>query len=343
MHSVIFKNDAVGDLVHSLEAIDNITSSNKNVTVFLSKLNQNFSFLIKKTNVDIKILNYNLSFIDKLKIIFFLFRNNISKVYILSPKNYYYFLPLIFKRTKFYAICINNIKNYKRPSEFLRKFLYKHVINDRSKTFKREPSRLIQNRLTLENGKKYNYKFEVNPEKSDILQKYLPSNYIFFHFKKKIFNELNWHFNDLQLLFKEIIKYCNNIIITKDIEFDNNNKIFNDNFNSYDFKLKNFVDNKKNIIFFDNIVGEDLFNVIKYSQKVVAFHGMMTNLGFLLNKQVLDLYHCKINSWEDYRRYRNSFYEFKPKYNDYDFIIPKPDINKTIKKIKFSLKKCQKN
>ena len=70
---------------------------------------------------------------------------------------------------------------------------------------------------------------------------------------------------------------------------------------------------------------------------------MMTNLGFILNKAVLDLYHCKINSWEDYRRYRNSFYEFKPKHNDYDFIIPKKDINQTIKKIRFSLKRCKKN
>ena len=38
MHSVIFKNDAVGDLVHSIEAINNITSSSENVTIFLSKL-----------------------------------------------------------------------------------------------------------------------------------------------------------------------------------------------------------------------------------------------------------------------------------------------------------------
>ena len=175
------------------------------------------------------------------------------------------------------------------------------------------------------------------------MNKYLPDNYIFFHFKKKIFNELNWQFNDLQVLFHEFKKYCDNIIITKDIEFDNNNVLFKKNFNSYDFKLKKFIDNKENILFFDNIVGEDLFNVIKYSQKIVAFHGMMTNLGSLLNRPVLDLYHCKISSWEDYRRYRNSFYEFKPIYNNYDFIIPKKDINKTISKIKFSLNKCQKN
>ena len=67
---------------------------------------------------------------------------------------------------------------------------------------------------------------------------------------------------------------------------------------------------KKNVLFLDNIVGEDLFNVIKYSHKVVAHHGMMTCLGYLLKKPVLDLFHCKIEKWEDYRRYRNSFYEF---------------------------------
>ena len=102
-------------------------------------------------------------------------------------------------------------------------------------------------------------------------------------------------------------------------------------------------DRKKNILFFDNIVGEDLFNVIKHSKKVVAFHGMMTNLAFLLKKPVLDLFYCNIESWNDYRKYRNSFYEFKPKYEGYDFIIPKKSMQKTITKIKFSLKKCQKN
>ena len=136
-------------------------------------------------------------------------------------------------------------------------------------------------------------------------------------------------------------KYRDDIVLTKDIEIDENNILFSKNFNSYDFKFNKFIDKKRNVLFLNNIVGEDLFNVIKYSDKVIAFHGMMTSLGFLLKKPVLDLFHCKINSWEDYRRYRNSFYEFKPQYDDYDFIIPKKDINKTINKIKFSLKKCQ--
>ena len=77
---------------------------------------------------------------------------------------------------------------------------------------------------------------------------------------------------------------------------------------SLDFKSDKFISNKSNVLLFDNIVGEDLFNVIKYAHIVVSFHGMMTNLASLLKKPVLDLWHCRINSWEDYRKYRNAEY-----------------------------------
>ena len=340
MHSIVFKNDAVGDLVHSISAINNIVSSNEKVTVFLSKLSKNYGFLIKNPKVEIKILNYHLSVLEKIKLIYFLINNTADKVYILSPKNFYYFLPLIFRKIKFYAICINNINNYKRPNSFLRKFLFKFEINDREKIFKRESTRLIQNRLTSVKYDSLHKDFNINIPKSSILVKYLPKKYIYFHFRKKIFNDLGWNFHQLAILFNEFSKYIDDIVFTKDIEIDDNNILFSKKFNSYDFKFNKFTDKKKNVLFLNNIEGEDLFNVIKYSDKVIAFHGMMTNLGSLLKKPVLDLFHCKINSWEDYRRYRNSFYEFKPQYENYDFIIPKKDINKTIDKIKFSLKKC---
>ena len=65
---------------------------------------------------------------------------------------------------------------------------------------------------------------------------------------------------------------------------------------------------------------------------------MMTNLGSLNKKKILDLFFCEINKYRDYHNYRNSFYEFKPKYIGYDFIIPSKNIHKTIKKIQYSLK-----
>ena len=112
-----------------------------------------------------------------------------------------------------------------------------------------------------------------------------------------------------------------------------------DNFNSFDFKTLKFIDNSQKIIFFDNIDGEDLYNTIINSKKVIAFHGMMTNLASINKHKVLDLFHCNINNWDDYRNYRNSFYEFKPSYKGYDFTIPSKNIQKTLKKIRYSLKK----
>ncbi len=67
MHSIVFKNDAVGDLVQSLNAINNIINQNKErkITVYLSERSKNFDFLLKFENVEIKILNYDLSIIEK--------------------------------------------------------------------------------------------------------------------------------------------------------------------------------------------------------------------------------------------------------------------------------------
>ena len=90
MHSVVFKNDAVGDLVQSLNAINNIINHNKErkIIVYLSERSKNFDFLLKFENVEIKILNYDLSIIEKIKIIYNILILNISSIYILTPKNF---------------------------------------------------------------------------------------------------------------------------------------------------------------------------------------------------------------------------------------------------------------
>ena len=85
---VIFKNDAVGDLVHSIPAIHKIieNSGDKKITVFLSKRSKNFSFLINGKNIAIKILNYDLTLYDRFLILKYLFNNKIKNAYILTPK-----------------------------------------------------------------------------------------------------------------------------------------------------------------------------------------------------------------------------------------------------------------
>ena len=131
-----------------------------------------------------------MSLVEKIQLFFFILFNNIFKIYILAPKNFYYYLPIFFK-TKFYAICVDNIEGYKRPSTFLRKFLHQYVINDRSAQFKRKSTSKIQNELTMNKTVKHE-EIKISADLNDKLKKHLPNNYIYFHVKKKILNELGW-------------------------------------------------------------------------------------------------------------------------------------------------------
>ena len=341
---IIFKNDATGDLTHSLRAINNIITNNKdkNILIYLSERSKKFSFLINNKNITFKIVNYNLTLIQKIQIFCFILVNDISKAYILTPKSFYFLLPPIFRKTKFYGLCINGNNNYKRPQEFLRKYLFKYVINNRSAIFKRDSTEMIQYELTKNiNQLSLESKININIEVSDVLKKYLPKDYFYFHLKKQRLDELEWGIDEIKLLLNEILKYSPNVVITKDIEVDENSKILKENFNSFDFKSNNYLNKNKKVIFLDNIDGKDIYNVIKLSRKIVAFHGMITLLGAINKKKILDLFQCNIKNWNDYRGYRNAFYEFKPSYEGYDFIIPSKNIYKTIKKIEFSLNKIK--
>ena len=335
---IIFKNDAVGDLTHSLPAINNIISNHKNhqIIIYLSERSKNFNFLIKGKNVLFKTINYNLNLFDKFKLIRIFFQNNIDKIFILSPKNFYFFLPFFFRSTKFYAICINNLGDYKRPIKFFRKFLTKYVINQRDATYKRNSISSMQ--LELVNNSSYNQIINYNFKSTNsFLNTYMVKNYAYFHIKQKIISELKWNDKDLELLFQTILQHYENVFITRDIEETIKKKIYNFEYNHIDLSKGDVLQKNSNIFLFDNIEGIDLFNIINNSKKVIAFHGMMTNLGALNKKKVLDLFFCKINNKKDYHNYRNSFYEFKPVYKDYDFTIPSSDINKTLKKMNYSL------
>ena len=64
---IIFKNDRIGDLFHSLNGINLILNEHKNdkITIYLSSYSKDFSFLFLKENIDVKILNYRLNFFEK--------------------------------------------------------------------------------------------------------------------------------------------------------------------------------------------------------------------------------------------------------------------------------------
>ena len=88
--------------------------------------------VLSQEKLNIIQVNYNLSFIEKFNLFLKLFRNDYEYVFILSPKNFYFFLPIVFRNTKFLGICVDNEKR-KRPSIFLRKYLFKYEVNNRSK------------------------------------------------------------------------------------------------------------------------------------------------------------------------------------------------------------------
>ena len=110
---IILKNDATGDLIYSLLAINNIIKNNKDqkIIIYLSERSEKFAFLINNNNVEFKKFNYNLTFLEKIKLFLFIFNNKVSKIYILTPKSFYFLLPPIFKKIKFYGLCINGPNN----------------------------------------------------------------------------------------------------------------------------------------------------------------------------------------------------------------------------------------
>ena len=335
---VIFKNDAVGDLIQSLEAINNIIQNNRNnkILIYLSERSKNFDFFFKFDNVEIKIVNYDLTFLQKIQIILYLLRSSIHLIYILTPKNFYFYLPLFFRKIKFYGLCIDSTNNYKRPSVFLRKHLYKFVINNRATKLKRQSTIELQKELTSDLYYKHKFLLNYIPKFSfKDLKK--PDRYIYFHLKNSLFKKLGWGRNELRLIFKEILKYTDNIVFTRDIEKSHNEEDFTNEFNVIDFSIKQKNLIKSKVYLYENIVGSDLLHVINDSKKIVAFHGMMTNLATITQKPVLDLFYSEIKSSSDFNRYKNALYEFKPKYKDYDFIIPSKDLRKTLNKMKFFL------
>ena len=110
---IVFKNDAVGDLTQSLKAIKNIVNTHKDkiIEIYLSERSEKFNFLINDENVKFKKLNYDLNIFEKINLIFYLLKNKISNIYILTPKNFYFYLPFLFRNIKFFGVCINGPNN----------------------------------------------------------------------------------------------------------------------------------------------------------------------------------------------------------------------------------------
>ena len=325
---LILKNDRTGDLFVSLRAINKILSKhlNEDINIFLSNINHKFSFLfpqLKKKKISMK-----LSILEKLNIFFYLLFNNVKTVYILTPKNFYYYLPFFFRNIRFYAITIKSNKS--RPNDFLKKYLYKFVEIDRLQIKKRKSSYLVQENLI----EAYKDEFLLNNEHKLSHNFTYPKKYIFFHYKKNLFEKLlGWKISDIIIFLEFLNKKFDNIIFSSELDDKNINKYFSEKFNTYDFtnNKKNFI-NDTNIFFLKNIDGYDLFDAVNKSSKVISPEGIITHMGYYLKKPILALMHFNLKNRQDFINQIISCKEWFPP-NNYDFIVLKKDFKKSLKKL----------
>ena len=325
---LILKNDRTGDLFVSLNAINKIINKhyNEDLDIFLSDLNHKFSFLFPKLNK--KKISMNLSIIEKINIFFYLLFNNVKTVYILTPKNFYYYLPFVFRNIKFYGITIKSSKS--RPSLFLKKYLYKSVELDRLNIKKRKSSYEIQSSLIDTNLNKDYLNNDFSLNHSFIY----PENFIYFHYKRSLFeNLLKWDL-DTMCKFLEVLgnKY-ENILFSSEINDKDKNNFFSSKYNSFDFNdNKKINHNNKNIFFLKDIDGYNLFDAVKKSSRIISPEGIITHMGYYLNKPILALMHFNLSNRQDFISQIISCKEWFPPTN-YNFIVLKKNFNKSIQKI----------
>ena len=253
---LILKNDRVGDFFHSLRNIENLRKyfSEYTTDIYLSKINIRFSNILTQSKLNITEVNYRLTLFEKFNLIIKLMINRYEYVLILSPKNFYFFLPIIFRNTKFLGICVDN-KMRKRPSIIFRKYLFKYQVNNRTKNIRKNPiydmeKKLIENIIPpIKKQTPYSeIKYNDNGEPINIL----------FHYKSDIFGEIDQNMHQFRILFLKLISKFNiKISISTDLDF----KIKKNNFDQ-------IFNRDKNIRFLGPIDADDLIREVGRSDLI---------------------------------------------------------------------------
>lgn len=326
---LILKNDRVGDYFTSVNSINLIINKHKDrdIIVFLSKINFKFNFIFKE--LKIKIFNYNLNVLEKIKIINYLIFNNISDIYILAPKNFYYILPFLFRRIKFHAVCIDSDRN--RPTNFLKKFLF-----NKETLYRRDNSKILSVYKVLENL--INYKNKIVNYKNLKFNEFVffefPKNATYFHYKHNLFSEkLLWDNMKIKNFIEFLAKKRKFIVFSSELDNSKKNNFFLQNFNSYDFKQKKYNKvNNQNILFLNNLEGNNLVHSISLCDDVIAPESGITHIGSFLKKKTLALMHFKFNNKNDIFNQIIAIKEWKP-LSHFSFTIIKKDFNKSINKL----------
>ena len=325
---LILKNDRTGDLFVSLKAINRVLIKHQNdkITIFLSQINHKFSFLFP--NLKKEIISMDLGLSEKFYILKYLLFNKIDSIYILTPKNFYYYLPFFFRKIKFYGITIKGIKN--RPNNFLLKYIHKYVTIDRLTIKKRNSSYNIQESLI-----EYSDNSNMINTNSNIDNNFnFPKEYVFFHYKHKLFNDLlDWSLDDIDNLLIFFSKKNKNIMFSSELNNTQVNNHFLNKYNSFDFNNKTHSNiNENGIFFLKDVEGYDLFDIVRKSNNVIAPEGIITHMAYFLKKPILSLMHFKLNDRRDFIDQIISCKEWFP-LSGYKFTVLKKNFAVSINKL----------
>ena len=200
---LILKNDRIGDLFVSLKAINLIFNKHisDNIEIILSPINKKFSFLFNKKII--YVYNYRLSIIEKIKIFFLIFSKKYSDVYILSPKKFYFYLPLFFKKIKFHGICIKE-KFKERPGNYLKSKLATSILRDRTNNSNVIPNQDLHQKIVNFNSNIVNNLINKDPNISAILSNYIKKDYLIIQYKKSAFERLGWNMSNFSILLDKL-------------------------------------------------------------------------------------------------------------------------------------------
>lgn len=332
---LVLKNDRAGDLFTSLGLISTLIRDSKNIKIYLSELNYSFNYFFKK--IETKKINFNLNLKDQIKILIDIFKNKYNKVYILTPKSFYFFLPLIFRNIKFYAIVYDGIKR-KRPNNFLRKFLYKFEVVKRNEinnfSYRELQGKLLDDRIKLD----YNFSSLFIPSINHNFFNLIPEKYIFFQFRYKFFEELNWSTNEIKIFIKFLKKKYENVLFCSDVE--NNKKtnfyssFFENNYCIIDLNNNYKSNNTDNngVYYLKNLSSLDMFFIVKKSIISIGKEGIVSHISFFHNKKCHNLFNFKIKNQDDVNHQKISYSEWCKGMN-FSFSFLNEDVNKAIKKI----------
>lgn len=334
---LILKNDRIGDLFVSLPAINLILNKHQKdkVEIILSPINKAFSFLF---NISFLIFNYRLSLFEKFKIYNLLKKNNYSDVYILSPKNFYYYLPIFFKKIRFHGICIKE-KNKKRPNDYLKSMLTNFVIRDRTINKNILPNQELHKQLINHESTNIINLINSKPKISKSIKNFLSKEYLFLQYKETAFKRLGWTILDFHNLVCKMKNLKKNIYLISDYKHKSNNFFLN-KFNNYDFNTNTYkkISNDNNITYFNDIEGIDMFNIIKNADLSIVPEGMAAHISVFNKIPTLALCSLTIFSKNDFYHIIRSSKEWVPR-KYYKFTLIKKNPEETFKKILRNLPK----